>query len=188
MCTISVEAQPTMKMNIHNQCSGFKLMNQRYFGNGTNWSNELDEEVDVGNITNANLTPLLAVFRGAAMYELQRKRVESDDQLKSIYTLLFVGWKTEGYKKLHVFIQLMEYDKTFRWQNYKLEEYYQRYDNQFSTYTDSIKDIWLMHDGTVLMTKLELDFTLQDGVLNIIISEGVKDEYTKRPVWLDSKM
>jgi hypothetical protein len=38
------------------------------------------------------------------------------------------------------------------------------------------------------MTKLELDFTQRNGVLNITISEGVEDEHTKRPVWIDPKM
>jgi hypothetical protein len=38
----------------------------------------------------------------------------------------------------------------------------------------------LIDDGIVLITKLEMDFTKRDGRLNITISEGIEDEYTKR--------
>jgi hypothetical protein len=78
---------------------------------------------------------------------------------------------------------LIECDKTFRWYNYKLEEYYQRYVNLFCTCTDPIKDTWLIHDGTVLMTRLELNFTQRDVVLNVAISEGIRDDYIKIPAW-----
>jgi hypothetical protein len=95
-----------------------------------------------------------------------------------------VAWKSEGYKKFRVFVQLIECDGTFYLCDIPLEEYYQRYANQLNTYTGPIKNTWMVYDDTVLMTELELDFTQRDSVLNITISEGVKDEYTKRPIWL----
>jgi hypothetical protein len=83
---------------------------------------------------------------------------------------------------------LIECGKTFRCDKIKLEEYHQRYVSQLRTYTDPIKDTWLMHDGTVLMTRLELDFMKRDGRLNITISEGIKDDCTKRPKWIHPEM
>jgi hypothetical protein len=38
------------------------------------------------------------------------------------------------------------------------------------------------------MTGLELDFTQRDGVLNITISEGVKDNHTRMPELIDLEM
>jgi hypothetical protein len=70
----------------------------------------------------------------------------------------------------------------------ELEEYYQRYVSQLCAYTGPIKDTWLIYDGTVLMTRLELDFTQGYDVLNIVISESVMDEHTKRIEWINSEM
>jgi hypothetical protein len=154
-----------MKVSIRNQCSDFKLRCRSHFSNSIDWNTYPDEEVDAGSMTNAILTSYSATF-----------------------TLLFITWKSEGYKELRACIRLIEYDKQVKWDGYKLKEYYKRYANQFSTYTGPIEDTWLMPDGTVLMTRLELDFTQRDGVLNIIIFKGVENEYTRRPVWLDPKM
>jgi hypothetical protein len=76
---------------------------------------------------------------------------------------------------------LVEHDEEVGLFYSQLETHHQRYASQLSTYTGPIKDTWLPHDGKVLMTKMELDFTQRDGVLNITISEGVKDDHTGRP-------
>jgi hypothetical protein len=185
MPSISIESQLTMKVNMHNQCLGLKLINHGCFSNGIDWNKEPDEKVDAGSIMSADSKSSLAVFEGALIYELQRGYTETDDQLESTYALLLVSWKSEGYKKFRVFLKLIECDRTFYWNNSKLERYYRKYRSQLGTYTDPIKDTWLIYNGTVLMTELELNFTQRDGVLNITISEGVKDEYTKRPEWIN---
>jgi hypothetical protein len=187
MYTISIDFQPTMKVNIHNQCLDFKLTNRNHFSTSISWNKYTDDEVDAGSMTNANLTPSSATFGGILMYQLQRKGVEHDDQLKSTYTLLCFAWKSEGYKKFRLFLQLIDCDQTFSWKKIYQYEYYQRYTNQCNTYTGPIKDTWLIHDGTVLMTRLELDFTQRDGVLNVTISEGIRDHHTKISAWLNTK-
>jgi hypothetical protein len=68
------------------------------------------------------------------------------------------------------------------WDMVKLKEYCQRYANQLDTYTDPIRDTWLTRDGAVLVTRLELDFMQRNDVLNIAISEGIKDDHTKKPI------
>jgi hypothetical protein len=185
MHIISFTCQPIMKLNIHNQCSDFKLTNRKCFSNFMSWNKYPDAEVDTGSTMIAVLTSSWAEFSGAIMYKLQRKRVKSGSQPESTSTLLFVAWKYEGYKKLHLFVRLMECDRTFHWEKFKLEEYYQRYTHQPNTYTSSIKNTWLTRDGTVLMARLKLDSTQSNGVLNIVISEGAKDKHTKRPIWIN---
>jgi hypothetical protein len=83
---------------------------------------------------------------------------------------------------------LVEYDEEFWWDNFKLEEYFQSCASQLSEYTGFIEDTWSTQDGMVLTTRLELDFTQRHDVLNIIISEEVKDVHTRRPVWMNPKI
>jgi hypothetical protein len=174
-----------MNVNIHNQCSDFKLTNRKHRWANVSWDKEPDVEVDANSMMSAVLTSFQAEFEGSLIYQLQRKCVKSDDRLESTYALLFITWKFEDYKALRVFVQLMECDKTFHWNKFKPIEYYQRYVNQLNTYAGPIKDTWLTRDGIVLMIGLETDFTQSNDVLNITISEGVKDEHTKRPVWIN---
>jgi hypothetical protein len=184
MHAISIEFQPTMKVNIYNQCSDFKLTKGEYSSSGTNWNEDPDAEVDAGSMISVEFKPLLTAFGGVLTYQLQREDVNPGNRRDSTHIRLFVVWKSEDYKKFRVFVQLIECSKTLCWDEIKLEEYYQRYANQLCAYTDPIKDKWLIYDDTVLITGLELDFTQRDGVLNITISEGSRDVDAKRPEWI----
>jgi hypothetical protein len=185
--TISFGPQPTMKVNIHNQCSDFKLVNRGHFSRGADWNRCPDEEVDTDNIISNDFRPFLARFEGALIYELQRKHVNPDHRPMSADIRFFVAWESEGYKEFRVLIHLMVCDKTSHWDEIKPEVYYQRYAGRLSTYTCPIKDTWLTDHGIVLMTESELDFMQRDGRLNITISEGTRDVHTRRPVWIDLK-
>jgi hypothetical protein len=198
--TISVALQSTMLVNILNQCSDFELTEPGYFSNGAILHNYSTQEMDATSMKSVEFIPFLTVFEGGIICKLRRKHVKSDDQSELMSTLLLMGWKSEGYKKLHAFVQLIECDETFRWQNFELKEYYQKYASQLCAYTGPIKDTWLIYDGTVLITGLELDFTQRDGVLNITISdeakdgegeekssERVEDDHTKRLAWLSPR-
>jgi hypothetical protein len=188
MHTISVKFQPTMKVNIYNQCLNFKLMNRGCFSNGIVQGENLAPEVDTSSMMSVGFRPVPSVFKDVMTYELRRKCVKSSEELDLIHIRFFVVWKTGGHKKLRAYINSVEYEEKLYWNNTRLEEYYQRHASQLYTYTGPIKDTWLMHDGTVLMTELELDFTQRHDVLNITISEGIGDEYTRRPKLINPKM
>jgi hypothetical protein len=177
-----------MEMNIHNQCPDFKLTDRGYFSTGADWNEKPCLEVDTDSMKSVGLITFLSTFGGILTYKLERKHIKSVNLSESTHILLFVAWKSEGYKKFCVFVHLIEYGKWFYRREILLEEYYQRYASQFSTYTGPIKDTWLTCDGTVLMTELELDFTLRDGVLNMAISKGVNNDHTKRAEWINPKM
>jgi hypothetical protein len=185
--TIRVAFQPTMKVNIYNQCLNFRLTDNIFFSTGGTTNEFPDWKVEAGNMTSFELIYPLAVFEGALSYELQREYVESSERFESTCIRLFVTWKSKGYKKLHACVNLVECDRSFDWFHTELEEYYQRYTGQLSICADPIKDTWLIYDDAILITELELNFTQKDGVLNIIISEGVRDDRIKRPVWIDPK-
>jgi hypothetical protein len=178
--TISVERRPTMRVNIYNQCPGFRrLRNPKYFINGAYWNEYPDQGVDAGSMMSVDLLPFLSTFEGILIYDL--------GCIKSPNTRFLVTWKSEGYRKFCVFVYLVKYDDWCFWNKIKTEEYYQRYTSRLNTYTGPIEETWLLDDDTVLMTGLELDFTQRDGVLNIVISEGVEDKNTKRLEWIDIK-
>jgi hypothetical protein len=187
MHTTSVEPRPTMKVNIHNQCTDFKLKNPTCFSSDSVLNNYSAREVDAGEMMSNDFRPLLVAFEGALIYELQRKHVTPGNRPDSTHILLLVAWKYESYKEFCVLVHLIECNKWPYWDEIKPEEYYQRYANQLCAYTDPIRDTWLIHDGTVLMTELESDFTQRDGVLNIIFSEGIRDCHVKRPEWINLK-
>jgi hypothetical protein len=184
MYTISTASQPAMKVNIRNQCLNFILTDRRGFNSDAYWNKQPDWEVDAGNMMSIGLIPFLSTFGGALAYQLQRKNIEFDDQPVSTYIRLFVAWKSESHKKFRAFSHLIEHEEWCEWDKTELEEYYQRHLSRLSTYTGPIKDTWLTRGGVVLMTRLELDITQKGGVLNITISEGVKDDHTKRSVWI----
>jgi hypothetical protein len=182
--TNSVEFQPTMKVNIRNQCADFKLTNRRYFNSDVQCNKDPDGEVDTGSMKSIDFLPFLSMFEGALMHTLQGKHIKASNLPESMRIRLLIAWKSEGYKKFQVFVHLIEYDKAFYWDKLSYEKYYRKYASQLRVYDDPIKDTWLMPNGTVLATELELDFTQRDGVLNVTVSEGIRDEHTKRPEWI----
>jgi hypothetical protein len=188
MHVISFKFQPTMKVNIYNQCPYFELTDGRYYSSEVDRNGHLYWKVNTANEMSVDLMPFRSTFGGVLTCALKTRYVNSSNPPKLIHIRLFVAWKSEGYKKLRIFVQLVRCYKFLHWDKIKLEEYYQRYVNQFSPYTGPIKDTWLTDDGAVLMTKLELDFTQRDGVLNITISEGIGNDHTRRPIWIDPKM
>jgi hypothetical protein len=182
--TISLFYESTMEVNVHNQCSGFNLRHHTCFRASMDREQYPDDEVNPGSMTSVKFIPFLSTFGGVLTYVLEKEDAKSEGQPKSIYTLLFISWKFEGYKKFCAFVHLVECEDLLFWTKAKREEYYQRYTGQLYMYTDTIKDIWLIHDGTVLKTELTLDFTQRDGVLNVTISEGVRDGRLLRPIWI----
>jgi hypothetical protein len=184
MHIISFRLQSTIRINIYNQHLDFKLTNLESSSTGIIWNKYPDREVDAGSMMSAFSKPYLTAFEGSLMYQLQRKHVKSDDQPNSTNTLLFIALKSEGYNEFLARVCLIKCDKQIKWNQYKLEEYRQSYHSQLSTYTGPIKDAWLLNDGTVLVTEMELNFIQRYDILNIIISKGVKDDHIKRPVWI----
>jgi hypothetical protein len=100
-----------MKVNIHNQCSDFKLTDREYFINGTCWCEYPDREVDTDNIMRVGLIPFLSTSEGVLMYVLQRKDANFGNRSGPTCIRLFVAWKSEGYKRFFVFIHLIECSK-----------------------------------------------------------------------------
>jgi hypothetical protein len=184
--TTSVEPQATMQVNVHYQCSDFGIGEVRYFYRGAYSKNY--RRMSGYNVSNTDFVPSLSTFRGVVAHELQDKDYDPSNRPDATRIQCLVAWKSESYKKLQVFIHLIESNLRIEWDQVKLDDYYQRYANQLSTYTGPIKSTWLMPNGVVMIVRVDLDFTQRDSILSITISDGVEDEHTKRPVWFDSDM
>jgi hypothetical protein len=161
------------------------LIHPEYFANYALCKGYPVEELDTSSMNSVDFEAFGAVFEGTIMYELERKHVKPGSQSEPTNILLSISWESEGYKKFSVLVHLIECSKTLHWDKIKLKEYHRRHADQLSPYTDPIKDTWLLPDGTVLTTELELDFTQRDGVLNIIISERNNDNHARRPKWIN---
>jgi hypothetical protein len=171
-------------ISVHNQCSNFGLGEFECFVNGAN-STHCRRGNSV-NTRDVDFIPFLSTFGGAVTYKLQDRNYKPNHRPGAARIRCLVAWKSEGYKKFYMLIHLIEYNRWVKWNEIKLDDYCQRYANQFSIYTGPIKSTWLMPNGIVLMIRLNLDSTQRDGIMSITISEGVGDGYTKRLVWLDS--
>jgi hypothetical protein len=182
--TISVKRSPTMKVNIHNQCSDYMLLYLGHFGGYFKWDYYDAQEIDSDSMRSIDLTPDWAVIEGSLVYKLERKHIKSNDQPEPMHIQLSIFWKSEGYRDFCVFVHLRECNRWPDWDEFEVKEHYQRHASQLCTYTGPIRDTWLISGDTVLMTELKLDFTQRDGVLNIAISEGIRSEHTKIPEWV----
>jgi hypothetical protein len=165
MHIISHLRRPSVKVNIRNQCSHFKLIRRGYFSTGVFLNGHPAQEIDAGRMKSFGFESSPLVFGGILTYELERYE-KPHEEFELAHVLLFIVWKSEGYRKLHVHINLVECDERFYWSNAKLDEYYRSYVDQLSTYAGPIRDTWLTRNGTVLMTRLELDFTQRHDALN----------------------
>jgi hypothetical protein len=90
MYAISFDPQPTMKVNIHNQCSHFKLTNQVSFSTSETLNEYFAWEVEAGTMLSVDLEPPLSVFEGVLAYTLKREDVESIVQFVSTHIQLFI--------------------------------------------------------------------------------------------------
>jgi hypothetical protein len=185
---VSFDTRPTMEVNIHNQCTNFDWVAPKRFNIGVDKGSFSSRLAHVGYMTSFDLIPFQSTFGGVLMYTLQENYGKASDLHKSTDVRLLIAWKSEGYKNFGVFVQLIEYDEDIHWEEFTLEEYYKRYANEFSTYTGPIKETWMTRDGIMFTTGIDVDFTLRDGVLNIAISDGVNEVYTKTPEWFYPKL
>jgi hypothetical protein len=162
-----------MKVDIHNQCPGFKLTDQRCFIHGAEWNRYPARGMEAGNMMSIEFKSSLEASKGVIMYELRRNYVESTS------IQLFVTWESASYKEFRVCTHLLKCNNLFVWNEIRLKGYYRKCVRQLRTYTKPIEDTWLIHDGIVLRTRLELTFVKSNSRLNVTISEGIKDGRAK---------
>jgi hypothetical protein len=171
--------QPTMEVNIRNQCSKFKLIEVPFFG-GPYLAGLPCRKIDAGKSASDHASPMFAASKSFRLYELRRKDSTSSNQLNLAYNYLLVIWKSEGYMDFRVRAYLIDCDGRCVWYMPKLIEHYQKHVSRSKKYTTPIVDTWLICKDTILKTVLIVDDKKRDGRLHIVITEEAINNHTRK--------
>jgi hypothetical protein len=188
MYTVSLCIQPSVKLNIHNQCWNVDLVFPTYTtGDGLECYRSPDYKVYAGETMRSAFIINKAdnAFYGVLIYKLQRERLHEStevDEDTSSATHLLVIWCIPKLNKFYTGVMLVEYDKALTWN--RLNKLYHANHDKLKMYTDITTDTWFMDDNMILKTTLSARNLNGNPELNIsIFEEG--DEYAMRPFRID---
>jgi hypothetical protein len=205
-CTASLTLNETLDVTIRSQYSDIELASPVYFCDGRTYNEYSIERTDVGTMMRIGFRYDIGESGGIVMYEVQRNRNTKSDHQPSTDTTstetvgdaskimrLLVTWKTDYSHGSGAHIILVEHDNKLVLSEAELAQLYDRiYDlpievyNWTHKYGSICKSTWSMNDNTVLGAAYEIVFE-KGRELKITISEGIKDEYTKSALWIDSE-
>jgi hypothetical protein len=186
--TVRLPIRPSVKLNIHNQCSNFDLVSPAYITHDRSECYRTPgHKVYAGDTMKSGfIIKSNDVVDGALIYKLQRRQshesTEIGDDISSAAQLLVV-WRISEFKKLYADVLLVEHDERLDWNKYKLGKLYRENIDQFKLYPVPVIETWLLDDNTALMTT----FKIMDGgqLLNITISEVEEANYERTPAYID---
>jgi hypothetical protein len=198
MCAVSFTLYGAMDVTIYDRYSDIGSMSSAYFCNCETYNEDFVERMDAGGMMEIGFRFDLKQDEpgGMLIYEMQRRGNaksdhQSDTDSTSIETVedaskimqFLVAWKIMSHGKLRVHIVLVEHDNELVLDEDKLAQLYKKVNDIPSSHSLSR---WLIYDNIALVVtyetvwKISLEF-------KITISEGVKDEYTKSTLWIDSE-
>jgi hypothetical protein len=187
----SLPIQPSVKLNIHNQCLNIDLVSPIYVTNyGLECYRAPDDNVHAGDIMRSGfiINKYSNESFGTLIYRLQRRQLHEytmiNEYMSSVAQLL-VTWRVSEFKELYADVLLVEHDKKFDWNKDNLMDLYRRNINQFRQYSHTVIDTWLSDANTALMTTFEV--MDEELILNITISEAERDNNTRIPICIDPK-
>jgi hypothetical protein len=165
-----------VKLIIRNQFSGIELVSPVYCSENAECYLPPNQRVYADSATQVgfNIDPDQESI-GVLIYKLQRKDINelneeaiySEDEATS--TQIFMVWKVKNSRELYVYSRLIEHDKDHIWNRDRLMKLAKSYE-LFNIQHGPIKETWLMHDNTVLMTGLNMTHEKECYKLEITIS------------------
>jgi hypothetical protein len=185
---VRLTIQPSVKLNIHNQCLDVDLVSPVYVtSDGLECHRAPDYKVYARNTMRSGfiIKSNDASF-GILIYRLQRgqSRVSAEiNKDTSNAVQLLVIWKFFGFNELYAYVLLMECDKGFTWNEDKLNKLYHENHDRLKKYT-SILDTWFMDNSMALKTTFSTRDLKGNPELSISISEE-RDEYAIKPFSID---
>jgi hypothetical protein len=200
MRTASLTLYDTMDVTVHNQYPDVELVSPVYFCNHCTCNEYPIRRTDGGAMMNTDIRFDIGKLPGGIwMYEVQRKGSTESDHQSSTDTIstevvedtskivrLLMIWKIEDPEEPEVCIILVEHSNELVLNEDKLAQLYDKANDRFYKFYDSFQSTWLVCDNTVL--KATYKIVWERGLeLEITISEGVKDEYPMKPMWIDSE-
>jgi hypothetical protein len=164
--------EPSVKLNIHNQCLNIDLISPVYTASdGTECHKPPNHKVCAGDSKRSGFIGMLHnVSYGILIYKPQRKQLHEsteigEDTLGAAH--LLVTWRIES-EVLYADVLLVEHDKGFDWNEDDLRSLSSGNIFQFRLCPDSAKETWLLDDNTALMTAFEIK---KNRLVNVTISE-----------------
>jgi hypothetical protein len=180
------DAPLKMKLMIHHQFPGVELVSPLYYSDGVTCHPPFKQRVDVGSmmLMEFNIDPAQDMFTGALMYELQRKNTAQTNEEEATCIQFLAIWKLYRSGAFYVCPFLIEHDRDRIWDEDRLMELVMHY-KPANIQHNPIEETWLMHDNTVLMTKVKLTYEEECCELEMTISEtSVKDD-ARRPRYIN---
>jgi hypothetical protein len=182
ICTISLPIQPSVKLNIYNQCLNVDLVSPTYItGYRSECHRPPDYKVCVGDTTRYSfIIKSNYATGGALIYKLQRKHMHKSTKIgkyTSRATHLLVVWEFSSSRVLYVDVILVRHDK--RLDKDDLKCLYRENFDRFRLCSDFATELWSLDDNTVLRTTFEI--MNEDHLSTIIISEVEGDNGARMP-------
>jgi hypothetical protein len=180
-----------VKLMLHHQFPGIELVSPTYVGDGVTCCLSPDQIVDTGSTmqTGFSIDSARAGSISALTYKLQRKNVdqfneETISSEEATCVQLFMIWMVNSFKEFCVVLSLLEHDKDCIWGRDELMKL-AKYRSEFSIQHGFIEETWLMHDSTVLMTRMNVTREAECYKLEITISESSINKDTQRLWYID---
>jgi hypothetical protein len=198
ICTASLTLHITMDVAVHNHCSDIELSSPVYFCNCETYKGYSVERIDDGAIMKIGFRYGInqEEYGGILIYEVQRKgNIKHDHQLSTdatpiktvedIYKImrLLVTWKIDFSWNISARILLIEHDNELVLNSDKLAQLYGKIYGISSRYDSRTL---LICKNTVLETTYKIIHE-KGTELKMNISEEVENEYTMKPMWIDSE-
>jgi hypothetical protein len=188
--TIRLSTKPSVKLNIHNQCSNIDLVSPTYhLDSNVNCHRPPDYKVGAGGITRSGfISKSEKKFYAVLIYRLQRKQPDvpigiGEDTSRAVH--LLVVWRLSQRKGLHADVLVVEYDKEHIWEDDDLKKLY--HENIYSSklYPGTATEIWSLNDNVALMATSEA--ISEDRIVNVTISEVKRGDNMRTPIPIDLK-
>jgi hypothetical protein len=177
-----VGAPSKVKLMISNQFPGIELVSPVYNSDGACYLSP-DRRVDIGSTMQADfgidITQSESV--GILAYKL-RKNTDQPDE--TTYIHLVVIWEVNSSSGFYVYSDLIESDKSYVWDRDDLMSLASEFELVNMQHAP-IEETYLMHDNTVLMTRVNVTHEEECYKLEMTISEtSIKDD-TMRIQYID---
>jgi hypothetical protein len=169
-----------IKLMIHHQFPGTELASPIYARRHAICCLRPEQKVDVGSTMQAcfKIDPEQEKPIGVLMCRLGRMNEFNEDEATCIQLIMI--WKIDRFKRFRVVAHLIEHDKGRVWDKaglMKLAKHYKLTNIQHGL----IEETWLIHDNTVLSTRVNIALEEEGYKIETILSEtNIKDD-TLRP-------
>jgi hypothetical protein len=147
-----------VKLVLYHQLPDIELVSPVYAGTGVTCYLPPDQKVDVGSTMQFvfDIDPDQVVSTGVLTYRLQRKNIDQSNE-EAICNQFVVAWKARISGEFHVYLGLRERKQGHIWDEDELMRLAELC-KPLNVQHGPVEDTWLLHDGTELMTSLNMTY------------------------------